>query len=438
MRRPLLVLAVLAALAGCQNYRFENVPAQPVAIVNDYVALQGVQQPPDIMIVQDTSGSMCESIGLTDSAGNSCISGDGGIGLDPTYCSFCQPGDTSPVANAADCTFGGATEPACATKMQLTSYAVNASLSGLTLAPEQAYLGLMAFPAANSSCGAGTAIVAVGDAVPDTKGAPGTIQQIQSFYSSIADSPGGGTPTAATLKAVVSDPRMSSTDTNKYVLLITDGLPNCNAEQACATEPWSDGTAHGCASPTLLAAQGTNASPPAGCSCSFGDCAGTSDFTCCPINTGPTPPGEYCLDGQGSVAAAQGLLQNNNIKTIVVGMGLDFTAAQFSVLDDIMDAGGSGLNGGQHYQANTPAELLAVLQQLIQQLTANTCTYDLDQPPVDPGLITVTFNGQLVPNDPKQGWTFTAPNEIDLHGSLCAEITDGGVGGHLEITAVAQ
>ncbi|MHB8419335.1 MAG: hypothetical protein ACYDCL_14755 [Myxococcales bacterium] len=421
MPRPLFTLAALAALAGCQSYRFENVPTQPVTFVNDQVQLHGAQKAPSIMIVQDTSGSMCESIQLADSAGNACVSTAGNA--DAKYCSFCQPGDTSSVGSSADCGGGGA----CATKMQLTSSAMNQILGELNPTKGSLFLGLTAFPS-DSSCGTPTAaVVPIGDATQ-------TIPQIEAFYSSIADNPNGGTPTAATLGVVAQDPAMTDPTARKFVLLVTDGLPNCNGGNACGTAAWSNGQSYGCESPNFLAGPGggPNASPPAGCTCSFGSCNDlTVTASCC---TGPSPL--FCLDGTAAVGAVQALY-NQGVTTYVVGMGLDYSAGAAAVLDEMAQAGQNSPDAG-HIQANDPATLLSVLQNLIRTLSANTCSYFLDQPPVDPGLITVAFNGQVVPNDPNQGWTFVSPNEIDLHGSLCTEITDGGTGGELEITAVAK
>ncbi len=415
MPRPYLALAALALATACQSYKFEAINPQPVVVVNQQVNISAKLKPPSIMIVQDTSGSMCESIGLTDNTGVSCIGKDG-------YCSNCSPGNGS-------CANG------CTTKMQLTTNSINQILGQLNPASGQLFIGLTAFPDdltgnedPSVACATGKVIVPVGDATTTTP-------QIQQYYTSIAGNPSGGTPTGATLLGpVADDPSMKNPDPTapKYVLLITDGLPNCNSNNPCGTMAWSNGSVYGCESPTFLASQGTNASPPAGCTCSFGDCSGKAGSgTCC---SGSSPA--FCLDATAAIAAVTSL-KNQGVTTIVVGMGSDYTQGAASVLDGMMVAGGSGLNGGTHYQADNPATLLSVLQNLIQQLTAS-CVYTLDQPPVDPGLVTVTLNGtQLQANDPN-GYTFTPPQTVTINGTSCASITGGGNSESLEITAIAR
>src|SRR4051812_46733639 len=78
--------------------------------------------------------------------------------------------------------------------------------------------GVQMFPGASTSynCSAGTLQVAV----------PATPSQVQSAYN--ANAAGGGTPTAVSLNAAHNYLNGISSSAPKYVLLITDGLPNCN------------------------------------------------------------------------------------------------------------------------------------------------------------------------------------------------------------------
>ncbi len=413
LRRALVVAASAAALAGCQDYRFKGVVSASAQVDNQQFPVGATQKAPDIMIVQDTSGSMCEAIGLQGTSGQSCLGNDG-------YCSNCSPGNGTCVAG-------------CTTKMQLTTNTFNQILTQLQPDAGQLFLGLAAFPDDTSdngslaaACGTGSVVVPVGDATT-------TIPEIEGYYTQIATNPFGGTPTAATLLGpVANDPTLDVTDATvpKYVLLVTDGLPNCDATNPCGTMPWSNGTSYGCESPNYLASKGISALPNSACACSFGDCSNPSvTASCC---TGSDP--NECLDGTAAIAAVTALHQKG-IKTIVVGMGADYTNA--AVLDGMMAAGGTGLNGGKHYQADDPPTLLAELQLLIQTL-GTQCTYTLDAPPANPELITVTLKGMpLVQGDLNGGYTLTPPLTIVINGSACATLQSGGsASGKLQITAV--
>lgn len=234
IRRSLLVVvASVAGLAGCEGYKFKGVIARAVRVDNQRYTLSLV--PPEVMIVQDTSGSMCEPIQAADgpggTSGNSCLATAGGG--EAGYCSFCQPGYSSSAGTAADC---DPATGACATRLQLTAAAIAQVLSGLSPLPGQLNLGLASFPAAGSDqCGTGTIEVPIGDATS-------TIPAIVSAYGGFA--PGGGTPTDATLQVAANDPAMTGNpNATKAIVLVTDGLPNCAPSSACTTEPWSDGKA---------------------------------------------------------------------------------------------------------------------------------------------------------------------------------------------------
>jgi MYXO-CTERM domain-containing protein len=119
--------------------------------------------------------------------------------------------------------------------------------------------------------------------------------------------PGGGTPTAASLGAVRTYLQGQALSTPAYVLLITDGLPNCNtALDANSCSP----TTPGCG-PT-----------PAASTCGLG--------------------AKDCLDSQATVTAAQQLFAAG-VKVFVVGFDSTLTAGNNqAVLDAIANAGGTG------------------------------------------------------------------------------------------------
>lgn len=143
---------------------------------------------------------------------------------------------------------------------------------------------------------------------------------------------GGGTPTAASLQLTKNYLLGLGLTTPAYVLLITDGLPNCNlslnANTCTATTP-------GCAN---------NA-------CGLG--------------------AKDCLDDNESVLAAQ-QLRAANIKVFVVGFDTNLTAGNNkAVLDAIASAGGTG----SAYVATNQAQLSATLNQIA--LNTATCCRDV-------------------------------------------------------------
>lgn len=326
-------------------------------------------------------------------------------------------GYSSNVATAADC------DPAtgsCATKMELTASAVAKVLTELGPAPGQLNLGLASFTAAGADqCGAGNIQVPIGDAT-------GTIPKIIGAYNLFE--PAGGTPTDATLLVAAADPALTQgSGTNNAILLVTDGLPNCSPTSACTTQPWSDGKAWGCASPAAVAATGSNAAPPAACTCSFGSCpTGGSSYFCCPVDMS-SKEAWYCLDDSNTVATIAALYKQG-IKTYVLGMG-NSAESNPAVMNAMAAAGGTVTA----YQASTPAGLIAALQLILPQF--GSCQYSIQGAAVSPELISVSLNGQsLVAGDPN-GYTFSAPSLVTLMGNAC---TTAQSGADVLITAIAN
>ncbi len=162
----------------------------------------------------------------------------------------------------------------------------------------------------------------------------GTTTGITSAYA--AAIPGGGTPTAASLQAVRSHLLGQALTTPAYVLLITDGLPNCNtALDANACSP----TTPGCG-PT-----------PAASTCALGS--------------------KDCLDSNATITAAQQLFAAG-IKVFVVGFDTTLTAGNNkAVLDAIANAGGTG----SAYVASNQAQLASTLNTIAVNTT--TCCHDV-------------------------------------------------------------
>ncbi len=187
--------------------------------------------------------------------------------------------------------------------------------------------GLMMFPGESTTfnCNTGTLQTAV----------PSTPAQVQNAYD--ANAPGGGTPTAVSLNAARSYLNGISTPAPKYVLLITDGLPNCDLSLNPAT---CETTTAGCPNTST--------------------CSGSS---CCGLGA------KDCLDDNATANAAAALYAQG-ITVFVVGFGADVSNANDqAVLDNIAAAGGSGSS----YVVNDQASLASTLGSIAAS-TATCCT----------------------------------------------------------------
>lgn len=190
----------------------------------------------------------------------------------------------------------------------------------------------------------------------------GTTQALQNNASQISvqlqsKTPVGGTPTGASLTMLAALPGLTANDGRAdYVVLLTDGLPNCNANNANA-----------------LCACGAGCTPAQtmACQCTTSICSGTL------CSNG-------CLDSSASVTAVS-TLAAAGVKTIVVGFGADTASGAAATVLDAMARvgeaprscpnGTSAECGGEtclsnltctsaHYRAPTGAALQAVLDGL--------------------------------------------------------------------------
>ena len=130
-----------------------------------------------------------------------------------------------------------------------------------------------------------------------------------------ARTPQGGTPTGPSLGVVGMLPGLNANDGRAdYVVLLTDGLPNCNANNPNAL----CGCGNSCTATQLSTCQCTTSTCSAAALCSLG-----------------------CLDSSGSITAISEL-NIRGIKTIVVGFGPESAGgATPAVLDAMARAGGA-------------------------------------------------------------------------------------------------
>jgi von Willebrand factor type A domain len=284
--------------------------------------------PPDVLIIQDKSGSMDE-----DDTGSNCKNGCG--------------------ANSKWSQVSAA----------LTQVVMNTD--------SQINWGLKFFSDNNACSASGMPVVGVG-----ANNGPMISTQIGKT------SPGGNTPTRDAVTTGASY-LSTLTDTNpKYILLATDGLPNCPV--GCATQ----------SNPT-------------------GSCTTTDN------------PSE---DAAATMAIANAL--SGGIKTFVIGVGNVDVAK--NTLNGFATAGGLPQSGAatQYYAATDPTALEAALNALVGAVFS--CTVSLSGAPTGFSNVAVsavdasTNKPVAIPQDPNNGWSYDAGKQnILLKGTACDNLKNG-------------
>jgi hypothetical protein len=225
------------------------------------------------------------------------------------------------------------------------------------------------------------------------------LSAIQNALSTV--SPGGGTPMAAALERAYHyyTGEGSALTGDKYVLLVTDGGPNCNTELTteCPADHCTrnlDGNLAVC--------------PPSG------------TISCC------NSPVLYsaCLDDT-RVADRISQLRLAGIRTIVVG--LPGSAPYAAYLDVFATAGGMASGA---YLATDGANLTSILRSIMASL-APDCQITLDAPPPDITRTNVLVDCAPVTStttDADGSWTYDpASVSVMLTGAVCDAIRSQGV-----------
>ena len=210
-----------------------------------------------------------------------------------------------------------------------------------------------------------------------------------------ANQPAGGTPTAAALERAYNYFTIGggkSLTGNRFVLLATDGGPNCNPSLTCATAtctlnlddpmrkcgpPNADGTAANCCDPKL-----------------------------------PNGPSN-CLDDGATTAQIQKLAMAG-IKTFVVGMA--GTEAYAKSLDQFAVAGGgTNPSAPPSYFAVSESGGVAGLTAAFSAITTRlitTCRLQLQSNPPDTRKLNVSVDGALVARRGQTAGSWTHPRHL--------------------------
>jgi hypothetical protein len=217
--------------------------------------------------------------------------------------------------------------------------------------------------------------------------------------------PGGGTPTAAALTralAYYTTGAGKALKGDRYVLLATDGGPNCDAALTCAA---------------------------ATCTVNIdGKCPANTN--CCDAKVDKLGPAN-CLDEDGSVAAVS-KLSKAGIKTIVVG--IPGTEAYANTLDALAaESGVTNPDAPPAYFAVSAKSGVAGLSTTLERITTGlikSCELHLESVPPDLDKLFVVIDGVELTRDDPDGWTIpdpaVSPPVLEITGATCQKLETQG------------
>jgi hypothetical protein len=215
----------------------------------------------------------------------------------------------------------------------------------------------------------------------------------------------GGTPTAATLRAL--GPMLAALPGKTYVIFATDGGPNCNSTASCGVDECQ------------LNIESTSPS-----------CTPGGPIDCCTdARYGST---QSCLDSGPTIDAVTAIAQSG---VPVYVIGVPGSAPYAALLDQLAFAGGTQRATMPYYYAvnsTDVADLTAAMFAIAASITG-TCTLTLDKAPPDPSSVNVFLGEQVLPQAGPDGWTLSEQT-VTILGQSCQAIQTGAV---LDVRVVA-
>ncbi len=204
--------------------------------------------------------------------------------------------------------------------------------------------------------------------------------------------PGGATPTTDGINRAIAYLDTVADPGKKYIMLATDGAPNCAAMCTCP-DTW-----------TLMGTECVKMLCPM-CGISRIDCIRGDD--------------------QDAAIAAVTAAANKGYHTYVVGLATSPTWE--AVLDKLAEAGKEPRPGmPKYYKASDRADLEAAMRAIASKVIS--CEFALSTPPSDPDRTRLFLGGMSVPRDPtrKEGWEFgPGDKSVIFYGSWCQMVQDG-------------
>jgi hypothetical protein len=230
--------------------------------------------------------------------------------------------------------------------------------------------------------------------------------------------PFGGTPTAATLAKIAPTLTSLADARRTYLVIATDGGPNCNFDAACDIS-----------SCIANIEQSPACDPNANC-CAIGALAGPAS----------------CLDSAATVAQIAAL-HEKGVSTYVIG--IPGSAPYASLLNAMATAGGTARAADPlYYDVPNLSELGQVLASIATEVVL-TCNFVLEQPADVPDRVNIYFDHDQVLYDEQNGWTWRAATpapdagaeadagdaqapqfdytRFDLRGAACDRLMSGQV-----------
>jgi hypothetical protein len=263
--------------------------------------------------------------------------------------------------------------------------------------------GLELYPYSGTSGGAlsGTCQMPPGDAVVVPIQAGGDAAPL--ILDALEDNPpDGDTPTAAALARALDYYTKGAGKAlrgDKYVLLATDGGPNCNAELSCGAET---------------------------CTVNMDGKCPSAVGNCCDVEGGA----ESCLDQDESVAGVRALARAG-IKTIVVGIpGTEAYADTLNAL--AAESGVENPSAPPAYFAVSAKSGAAGLTDTLTRITTGlvtSCRLLLEEVPPVLNDVYVVIDGVQVERGGDDGWVYdhdVSPPAVVIQGATCDKLeTDG-------------
>lgn len=239
-----------------------------------------------------------------------------------------------------------------------------------------------------SECVAGEEVFAVtqGDPVTGEDGPTTTGMRLSTITE-----PLGGTPISATIEGLT--PMLLGLSGKTYVVIATDGGPNCNDKAVCSASSCSLNIEGQC--------------PPAVNCCAEGSVGG------------PT----FCIDEPATVAAIEKLAAAG-IHVVTVGIpGSEIYAA---VLDAMAVAGGLPRpDSPKYHRVDQLEEIGSVLADIAK--VAVTCEFTLVDPPTEENMTNVYLDGNVLTYNVADGWMWKPPATVQLLGEACDRVQAGKV-----------
>jgi hypothetical protein len=197
---------------------------------------------------------------------------------------------------------------------------------------------------------------------------PHNAKAVAAAYDPKIVSPEGNTPTTESVNNAVKALQALADGNPKYIVLATDGGPNCNPDERDNQES----------------------------------------------------------DATHAIAAVQASA-SAGIPVFVVGLSVGSTAS--ATLNKMAEAGGKPLNDPatpktKYYKADTSDELVTAINAIRGQVV--TCVYKLPSPPQVPNNVLVVYDDhRALPSPTTWGYTDASNTSITLYGDDCTKVLDG-------------